>query len=193
MAWGINPPLICLVRAGRTIRVCDVSRVATATPGGRSHATPRITPCQLGLRSSQRQNYTLLQKHFNRVDPENLKISCKFSQTKRALFQRTQWGQTHVPLIHNLTFSSPTSKPTIKTHKYIILPFVLYGCDTWYLCLSEDWGCLKTGCWGEYLDVTQRKWRKTGEDRMMRSFIIYTVHQMLLGWSSQGGWDSPGM
>jgi hypothetical protein len=27
---------------------------------------------------------------------------------------------------------------------------------------------------------------------MMRSFIIYTVHQMLLGWSNQG-WDRRGM
>jgi len=27
----------------------------------------------------------------------------------------------------------------------------------------------------------------------MRSFLTYTLHQMLLGWSDQGGWDGRGM
>jgi hypothetical protein len=36
----------------------------------------------------------------------------------------------------------------IRIYKSIILPVVLYGCETWYLTLREEhsWGCLKTGC-----------------------------------------------
>jgi hypothetical protein len=48
---------------------------------------------------------------------------------------------------------------------------------------------LRTGCWGEYMDLTGRKWRENGEDYIMWSFIAYTLHQILLGESSQGGWD----
>jgi len=31
------------------------------------------------------------------------------------------------------------------------------------------------GCLGEYLDVGRRKWRETGEDCIMRSFITCTL------------------
>jgi hypothetical protein len=36
----------------------------------------------------------------------------------------------------------------VKIYKTIILPVVLYGCETWSLTLrkSIDWGCLRTGC-----------------------------------------------
>jgi hypothetical protein len=47
----------------------------------------------------------------------------------------------------------------IKIYKTIILFIVLYGYET---CLSTygeniDWECLRTKCWGEYLDIEQRK------------------------------------
>jgi hypothetical protein len=41
-----------------------------------------------------------------------------------------------------------------------------------------DWGCLRTGCWGEYLDLRGRKWREAGEDCIMRSFITCTLHHI---------------
>jgi hypothetical protein len=31
---------------------------------------------------------------------------------------------------------------------------------------------MRTGYWGEYLGLTERKWREVGEDYIMRSFII---------------------
>jgi hypothetical protein len=34
---------------------------------------------------------------------------------------------------------------------------------------------------GEYLDLTDRKWQEAGEDCIMRSFITYMLHQMILG------------
>jgi hypothetical protein len=33
------------------------------------------------------------------------------------------------------------------------------------------------------------KWQETGENCLMRSFIICTLHQILLWWSNKGGWD----
>jgi hypothetical protein len=37
----------------------------------------------------------------------------------------------------------------VRIYKTLILPAVLYGCETWSLTLREglDWGCLRTGCW----------------------------------------------
>jgi hypothetical protein len=47
----------------------------------------------------------------------------------------------------------------IKIYKTIILPVVLYGCETWSLTLREEHrlGCLRTGCLGEYLDLRGMK------------------------------------
>jgi hypothetical protein len=42
----------------------------------------------------------------------------------------------------------------IKIYKTIILPPVLHEYETWSLTL-KDWGSLKTGCCGEYLDLTE--------------------------------------
>jgi len=75
----------------------------------------------------------------------------------------------------------------IKTYKTMILPVVLYGCETWSHTLREG-GCLRTECWGKYLDLSGRKWQETGEDYIMRSFIVGTLHQIILGWLNQGGW-----
>jgi len=38
--------------------------------------------------------------------------------------------------------------------------------------LFIDWGCLRTGCWGEYLDLNGWKWQEVGEYCIMMSFII---------------------
>jgi hypothetical protein len=48
----------------------------------------------------------------------------------------------------------------IRIYKTIILPVVLYGCDTWSHTVgrNNDRWCLRTGCWGEYLDRSGMKW-----------------------------------
>jgi hypothetical protein len=38
---------------------------------------------------------------------------------------------------------------------------------------KTDWGCLRTGCWGEYLDLRGMKWQEDGEN------CIYSV---TMGW-----------
>jgi hypothetical protein len=72
----------------------------------------------------------------------------------------------------------------------VILPVVLNTCETWSLTLSE----------GHQLRVFQnRVWAqergtkgKTGENNKIRSFMIFTPHQIPFWWSNQGGRDGWG-
>lgn len=57
--------------------------------------------------------------------------------------------------------------------------------------LSADGGCLRTRCWGAYLDLRVRKSQEVIEHYVIR-FLICTLHQISLGWSHQGGSDGVG-
>jgi hypothetical protein len=71
----------------------------------------------------------------------------------------------------------------IKIYKSIILPVVLYGCETWSLTLKEEHRLrmfekrvLRRISGPERDEVTE-----TGENYTMRSSLICTIHQILLG------------
>jgi len=51
----------------------------------------------------------------------------------------------------------------------------------------------RAGCWEQYLHLRGRKWQEPGEDCKMRSFITCMLHEILLGWSSQGRCNGWGM
>ena len=72
----------------------------------------------------------------------------------------------------------------IKIYRSIILPVVLYGCETWSLTLREErsWGCLRIGCWGEYFALRGRRWQGNGESCITRSWMICTPYPILCGW-----------
>jgi hypothetical protein len=55
----------------------------------------------------------------------------------------------------------------VRIYKTIILPVVLYGCETWSLTLRE-----------EYLDQRGMKRQEVGENCIMRSFITCTLFQV---------------
>jgi len=40
-----------------------------------------------------------------------------------------------------------------------------------------------------YLDLREKNYQEAGENCVLKSFIIYTLHQILLELSYQGGWD----
>ena len=60
------------------------------------------------------------------------------------------------------------------------LQFCLLFCLGVKLGLSHwgrnvGWGCLRIGCWGEYLGLRGTRWQGSGEDYMMRNFMICTA------------------
>jgi hypothetical protein len=75
-----------------------------------------------------------------------------------------------------------------KIYKTIILPVLLYGCETWSLTLKEEHRLrvfenrMLRGIFGPKRDEVTGEWRKLHSG----SFIICTHHQILLGRSNQG-------
>jgi hypothetical protein len=56
--------------------------------------------------------------------------------------------------VQNLLSSRLLSKNLkIRIYRTIILPVVLYGCESWHWRSNVGWGCLRIGCWGEYLGL----------------------------------------
>jgi hypothetical protein len=62
--------------------------------------------------------------------------------------RRLNSGNACYHTVHNLLSLRLMSKNAkIRIYMTIILPVVLYGCDTWYLTLrGEHSWCLRTGC-----------------------------------------------
>ena len=72
----------------------------------------------------------------------------------------------------------------IKIYRTIILPVVLYGCETWSLTLREE-GRLRVfenrvlrRVFGPKRDEVTRN----GENYIMRSLVICTPYPILCGW-----------
>jgi hypothetical protein len=73
-------------------------------------------------------------------------------------------------------------------YKTIILPVVLYGCETWSLTLREvnRPRVIENRVLREYIYLRGMKQQENGESCTMRSFIFCTPPQILLGKSNQG-------
>jgi hypothetical protein len=65
-------------------------------------------------------------------------------------------------------------------YKTIILPVILYGCETWSLTPGDEHR-LKVSENKVLRGIFGPKWQEAGEDCIMRSFITCTLHQILLG------------
>jgi len=61
-----------------------------------------------------------------------------------------------------------------------MLPVVLYGCKTWSLTLREEHRLRVFENRALRRIFGTRKWRKAAENCIMKSFIICTLHQILL-------------
>jgi hypothetical protein len=66
---------------------------------------------------------------------------------------------------------------------FIILPVVLYGCETWFLTLKEEHGLrmFENRELRQICGPKRRKWWKAGRDCKMRSIITCMLYQILLG------------
>jgi hypothetical protein len=76
------------------------------------------------------------------------------------------WRQFKLPV---KGFSIPSGTYRLKCTKCHFF-YNLYGALK--LGKNVDWGCLRTGCWGECLDLRGRKWQNAGENCITRDFII---------------------
>ena len=63
----------------------------------------------------------------------------------------------------------------------------------WHWGRNAGWGCLRIGCWGEYLGLRGTRWQGSGGSCIMRSLMIYTPRPVLFGWSNREEWDGRGM
>jgi hypothetical protein len=91
--------------------------------------------------------------------------------------RRLNSGNACYHSVQNLLFSRLLLKNLkIRIYKTIILPVVLYGCETWSLTLREE------HIFGPKRDEV----REDGENCIMRSFVICTLRQAKLEWSSSG-------
>jgi hypothetical protein len=64
----------------------------------------------------------------------------------------------------------------IEINMTIILPVVLFGCETWSLTLREKhrsrvFECKVLGMWGEYLELRGKKWQEAKENGSLSIFI----------------------
>ena len=97
---------------------------------------------------------------------------------------RLKSGNTCCHSLQNLLSSSLLSKnKKIKVYRIIILPVVLYGCDTWSVTLREERrprACekrvLRRIFWPKR-DEARGEWRKLHDDELM----ISTRHPVLFG------------
>ena len=86
--------------------------------------------------------------------------------------------------VQSLLSSALLSK--IKKYRTIILPIVLYGCETWSLTFREERRVRmsENRVLREYLGLRGTSEKCNGENYIMRSFIICTHHPILFGQSS---------
>jgi hypothetical protein len=73
-----------------------------------------------------------------------------------------------------LPFSPESSVSSLKMYRTIILPSVLYDCETWALILREEHRLkvFEKRVLEEYLDLRGMKWWEAGENCTVMSFII---------------------
>jgi len=68
-------------------------------------------------------------------------------------------------------------------YRTIILPFVLYGCETWSLTMREDHRLrvFEKRVLGRVFGSKRDKLTGSGENYIMRSLMICTAHEILFG------------
>jgi hypothetical protein len=86
-----------------------------------------------------------------RNDTIGIVVNYIFGSRKKKIMRRLSSGNTCYSPVQDLCTSFRLSKNLkIKMYKIIILPLVLYGCETWSVTLRE---VIKWGCYEEYLDL----------------------------------------
>jgi len=99
---------------------------------------------------------------------------------------RLKLGNAGCHLVQDILSSSLLSKD-IKIYRTIILPAVLYGCETWSFTFREERRVRmsENRVLREYLCLKGTSEKGNGEEYIMRSLIMCTLQPILFGQSSQ--------
>jgi hypothetical protein len=94
--------------------------------------------------------------------------------------------------VRNVVFSSAVKKIKIRLHRTIILPVVLYGCETWSLTLREEHrmrvfeNSMLRRIFGSKKEKVMRRWRKLHEEELhdlySSSSVIRKIESMRMIW-----------
>jgi len=95
---------------------------------------------------------------------------------------QTYYSYSHSKIVTTAQFwifclPAPSKNVNIKIYKTTILPTVLYGYGTLGLSYEGrniDWGCLKTGCREENLDLTREQ--VTGSSRKLHNEELHSFY-----------------
>ena len=96
-----------------------------------------------------------------------------------------KWGNACYYSVQNLLSSSLLSKKLkIKIYRSIILPVVLYGCETWSLTLREErrLRVFENRVLRRVFGPKRDEVTGNGENYIMRSLVIFTPYPILCGW-----------
>jgi hypothetical protein len=83
--------------------------------------------------------------------------------------------------VQNLLSSSLLSKNIkVQVHRTIILPLILFGCEAWFLTLRKEHRVrvFKDRVLRKIFGPKRDEVQASGEDYIMRTFMMYTPHQM---------------
>ena len=72
------------------------------------------------------------------------------------------------PYVHR--FSSPCSGTFWQECEVYFIIFICGRPGRWHWWRNVGWGCLRIGCWGEYLGLRGARWHWSGEDYIIREF-----------------------
>jgi hypothetical protein len=94
---------------------------------------------------------------------QNADLSCHTFRTKLGPFLNV-WNRLLCDLYVHLLFDITQTISAVKRPVVFCSLFCMGAkLGLWYLGKNTDCGFLRTGCWGEYLDLRQIKWREVGE------------------------------
>jgi len=102
----------------------------------------------------------------------------------KKLQSKLESGNAYYHAVQNLlSASSLTEIVKIKIYRTIILPVVLYGCETWSLTLKEErrLSVYENRVLRRIFGTKSDEVTGSGENYIMRSLMVCFVHQLLLG------------
>ena len=137
------------------------------------HFIERTLSCERGWHLYLNNVHTKVKYAFTPEYILHLFFASYFSVTRRKQYlfllllpqeeikSRLKLGNACYYSVQNLLSSRLLSKNLkIKIYRTITLPVVFMGVKhgRWHWGRNAGWGCLRIGCWGEYLDLRGTRW-----------------------------------